>query len=235
MSTKAAFPFGRPFSPDRAGTGDATRALLLGGAIAGPLYIAVGAIEMATRQGYDFRRHPLSILANGDWGWVHSAMMVTTGALTIAGALGARRALASGRGAVWGPRLLALYGAGVLAAGIFRADPALGFPPGTPTDANAVSLPGTLHFVAGGVGFLGLIAASLIFSRRFAANGEWGWAIASATTGVFFFAAFCGIATGSQFGGAVLTALLLAFTAAIVLGWSWITALMLRLLSRATA
>lgn len=48
----------------------------------------------------------------------------------------------------------------------------------------------------------------------------------------FAFAAFCGIAAGSQFGGAVLTAVLLAFTDAIVLGWSWITVLMLRLLSQ---
>jgi hypothetical protein len=40
-------------------------------------------------------------------------------------------ALGTGQGATWAPRLLAAYGVGLVAAGVFRAGPTLGFPPGT--------------------------------------------------------------------------------------------------------
>jgi hypothetical protein len=208
-----------------------TRRLLTCGLVAGPLYIAVGVTEALTREGFDPTRHDLSLLANGDWGWIHIALLVLTGLLTAAGAVGMRRVLRGGRGGTWGPLLVGLYGLGLGGAGVFVADPMGGFPPGTPADTNAVSWHGLLHFVAGGVGFLGLIAACLVFARRFAALGERGWALFSVVTGVYYFAAFFGIATGSQRGGAVLTFVVLAFTAAVVLGWAWISAMAWRLLS----
>lgn len=212
-----------------------TRALLTCGAVAGPLYVAVGAIEMLIRPGFDLRKHSLSLLSNGDWGWIHSSLFVGTGLLTIAGAAGLRRALYPGCGATWGPPLVGLFGLGLLADGFFRADPALGFPPGTPLDATAVSTHGLLHLACGGVGFLGLIAACCVFARRFVAAGERGWAAYSATTGVLFFAAFFGIATGSQQGGATRAFVNLAFTAAVVLGWSWVSAMAARPLIRSCA
>ena len=55
---------------------------LVAGAVAGPLYICIGALEAVLRQGFDIRIHSLSLLANGSAGWIHSAMMVTTGVLT---------------------------------------------------------------------------------------------------------------------------------------------------------
>ena len=61
---------------------------LVAGAVAGPLYICIGALEAVLRQGFDIRIHSLSLLANGSAGWIHSAMMVTTGVLTVIGALG---------------------------------------------------------------------------------------------------------------------------------------------------
>jgi hypothetical protein len=48
--------------------GRATNMLLRCGAIAGPLYLAVGAIQGLVRDGFDFARHPLSVLANGPGG-----------------------------------------------------------------------------------------------------------------------------------------------------------------------
>ena len=65
-----------------------------------------------------------------------------------------KRALGGSRGGTWGPVLVAIYGLGLIGAGIFVADPALGFPPGTPADAHAISGHGLLHFVTGGIGFL---------------------------------------------------------------------------------
>jgi len=178
-----------------------TRALLLAGAIAGPLYLVVGLIEAFTRPGFDITRHDLSLLANGDLGWIHVTLLIVSGLLVIAGAVGMRRGLASGPGRTWGPLLLGVYGIGLIGAGFFSADPALGFPPGTPADAHSVSWHGLLHFVSGGLGFLSLIAGCLVFARRFAGGGERGWAAYSVVTGVAFFLSFVGIAAGPATAG----------------------------------
>jgi hypothetical protein len=204
-----------------------TKKLLTVGIIAGPMYIVVGALEMLLRSGYDIRRHDLSVVANGDWGWIHILMMAVTGLLTIAGAVGLRRALRGQRGGTWGPLLVGLYGFGVTCAAFFTADPTLGFPPGTPADARTVSWHGMLHFMFGGLGFLGLIAGAFVFARRFASKHQRGLAAFSIFTGLFFFvASFTGIAAG---GGSanedpdVLALTVYAFTAAVVVGWSWIS------------
>ena len=207
------------------------RVLLLGGVVAGPLYVLVGAIEMLTRPGFDVTRHDLSLMSNGDWGWVHSSLLILTGLLTCACAVGMRRVLRGSRGGTWGPILLGIYGLGLIGAGFFSADPALGFPPGTPADAHAVSWHGLLHFVSGGIGFLGLIGACFVFARRFATQNPRGWAVYSVATGVIFFAAFVGIAVGSNSVGAITTFVILAFTAAVVLGWAWLSAMAMWLLN----
>jgi hypothetical membrane protein len=207
------------------------RAALACGVVAGPIYIVVGVIEMLTRPGFDPTRHDLSLMSNGDWGWIHIAMLVLTGLLTIAGAVGMRLVLRGSRGGTWGPLLVGVYGLGLIGAGFFTADPALGFPPGTPADAHAVSWHGLLHFVSGGIGFLALIAACFVFARRFAAQRLRGWAVYSVATGVLFFAAFVGIAVGSQAKGPLLTFVILAFSVAVVLGWAWVSAMAARLLA----
>jgi Protein of unknown function (DUF998) len=68
-----------------------TMTLLAAGVVAGPIYVVVGLAEAFTREGFDLTRHSLSLLASGRLGWIHSALLVTTGVLTIAGALGLRR------------------------------------------------------------------------------------------------------------------------------------------------
>ena len=73
-----------------------TRVLLLCGVVAGPLYVIVGVIEMLTRPGFDPTRHDLSLMSNGDWGWIHVSLLILTGLLTIAGAVGMRRVLRGG-------------------------------------------------------------------------------------------------------------------------------------------
>jgi len=210
-------------------TSKVTRALLTCGVIAGPLYIVVGLLEMLTRPGFDPTRHDLSLMANGEWGWIHIALLITSGLLTIAGAVGMRRVLGGSRGGTWGPLLVGLYGVGLIGAGFFVADPALGFPPGTPEDAHAVSWHGLLHFVSGGIGFLCLITACFVFGRRFASLGQPRWSTYSLATGVLYFAAFVGIAVGSNGSGARLTFVILAFTSAVVLGWAWISLMAARL------
>jgi hypothetical protein len=87
-----------------------------------------------------------------------------------------------------------------------------------------------MHFVSGGIGFIGLIAACLVFARRFLALGQKDWAAYSIATGVLFFAAFVGVATGSQPGGSLLVVVTVAFTVAVVMGWAWISLLAARLM-----
>jgi hypothetical membrane protein len=170
-------------------------------------------------------RHDLSLMANGAWGWVHIALLIVTGLLTIGAAIGLWRALHGSIGGTWGPLLIGLYGVGLVGAGIFTADPAFGFPPGTPADYHAVSWHGLLHLVSGSIGFLGLIAGCMVFARRFARRGQRGLAVYSVATGALYLAAFAGIAAGSNGPRAVMTAVILAFTVAVVLGWAWISVL----------
>jgi len=159
--------------------GRATKQLLILGAIAGPFYVGVALLQMAIREGFDIRRHPLSLMSNGELGWIQIANFLITGALVVTGAAGVKQAVRSGRGRTWAPIMLGLYGIGLIGAGIFRSDPALGFPPGTPATNNAISTHGILHFVFGAIGFAGLIAVCLIFARRFSDLGQRGWSMFS--------------------------------------------------------
>jgi hypothetical membrane protein len=187
--------------------------LLALGAAAGPLYVLVSLTEAATRDGFDPTRHAWSMLANGSLGWIHSANLIGSGLLVVLGAIGLRRAIRA-RSA---PALLALYGAGLIAAGVFRADPGRGFPVGTP-EVTPVSWHGMLHFMVGGVGFLGLVAACVVLARRLGAEGSRGLALLSWVTGAVFLAGFVALATT---GGAAWS--LLTFTAAVILASAWIS------------
>src|SRR5262249_21288806 len=154
--------------------------------------------QVVVRPGFDITRHSLSLLANGDLGWIQIANFVVTGALLLAGAVGVKRTLVAGPGRIWAPRMLGLYGLGLIGAGLFGADPALGFPPGTPLENNPISWHGLLHFIVGTIGFAGFIASCFIFARRFKDLGQTGWAADSLIAGVIFLAAFIGIASGSS-------------------------------------
>jgi hypothetical protein len=152
------------------------------------------------------------------------AMLIATGLLTMAGAVGLRQSLTGGPGRSSGPILVGIYGASLVAAGLLTADPAQGFPPGTPAGPPAtISWHGLGHLVAGGIGFLCLIAGCAVFARRFASQGERGWATYSLATGAVFLAGFAGIASGNQVGW-----LNLAFGAAVVTAWVWVSAVCAR-------
>src|SRR5688500_10281666 len=165
-----------------------TRLLLTAGVLAGPLFVIVVAVQMLTREGFDLSRHPISLLSVGDLGWVQMANFVVGGILAFGFAAAVRRSLRAGRGATWGPRLLGAYGIGLIAGGVFAADPALGFPPGTPDGIPAsFSWHGTLHAFAPPLAFLALVASCVALARRFAADGERGWAIYSIATAAVAF------------------------------------------------
>lgn len=193
-----------------------TRSLLGYGIIAGPFFVVVSLAQALTRDGFDVTRHAWSLLSNGDLGWIQITNFVLTGLMTIAGSVGLRRALNPGRGRTWAPLLVGAYGASLIGAGIFTADPAPGFPVGAPA-TTTISWHGMLHFMIGGVGFACLIAACFVLAGRFASAGKAGLAWFSRVTGVVFLAGFVGIASGSQ-GPTVL-----AFVAAVIVVWTWMS------------
>src|SRR6478609_10253656 len=97
-----------------------TRSLLGCGVLAGTVFEASILIQGLTRHGFRLAHDDASLLSNGPLGWIQIATFAVAGAMTIACAVGMRRALASpglagsslagsGFAGRWGPRLIAVY------------------------------------------------------------------------------------------------------------------------------
>jgi hypothetical protein len=198
-----------------------TRALLACGAVAGPIYVMVTLAQALTRDGFDLTQHRFSWLTAGELGFIHQANMLLVGVLTVGLALGARRMLRKGRGAVWGPRLLALFGLAYVVGGLLRADPVAGFPPGTTPELVQTTWQGTIQNASRGASTLLLLAASGVFAAWFAAEGRrgWAWFYAAAIPTVFVALTSVGLALGGN-------PVALAFLAT---PWVWVTALAVHL------
>jgi hypothetical protein len=198
-----------------------TRTLLAGAVVGGPLWAAVSLTQAATRDGYDITRHPLSVLSTGSLGWLQITNFVVAGVLLMAGATGVRQALRGTPGGVWGPRLIRVAGAGMVAAGLLVMDPADGFPVGTPA-----GMPPTMswhsygHMAAGSVTFTTLIAACYVLARHFAKTGRRGSAVAAVVSGTALLAGNGWAGSGGTAGsltlavGAITALIFIAVTAA---------------------
>lgn len=222
--------------PDQAGTkhgqGPAdpvtrhARGLLVCGAVAGPLFVTVVVAQALTRTGFDLTHDAASLLDDGPWGWIQSANFIVTGLLLIAAAAGLRRALRTGPGHKWIPRLLTIAGAGMVGGGVFHPDPSGGFPPGTPRGASAIATwHGVAHMVCGSAAFLALIAVCFVLARRLAARGQRRAAACSRTAGVLCAAGV--ITAGAPHGSLTL------FTG-VSLALLWVATATTRLIQQAT-
>jgi len=196
------------------------RPLLRWGVVAGPFYLAVGLAQAFLRVGFQFARHPLSVLANGPGGWIQTANFALTGAMVVAAAIGLGRALRPvSRATSW---FLGAFGASMLVASMFRADPMDGFPPGTPQGPpTAISTVGMVHFIAGALGFVSLAISCLLAARALSRLGAVarGLARLSLASGVVVLIGF--------FGGAALPigSPVLGIWIAVVVGWAWLATL----------
>ena len=195
-----------------------TKSLLGYGVLAGVVFEAAILVQALTRRGFRIAHDDASLLANGPLGWLQIVTFLLAGAMTVAFAVGARRALAGQAGGKWGPRLIGLYGAGLMAAGLLRADPADGFGPGAPAGKAAhVSWHGDGHLIAASIGFIALIAACFVIARYFSRAGRRGMASYSRITGAVFLAGFAGVTTGSS-----SSAIVLPFYAAVLAAFTWL-------------
>ena len=201
-----------------------TRSLLGYGVLAGTVFESSVLIQGLTRHGFRLAHDDASLLANGPLGWIQVTTFLLAGAMTVAAAVGMGRAMASR----WAPRLVGIYGAGLMAAGVFRADPAEGFGPGAPAGkAVHISWHGYGHLIAASIGFIAVIAACFVVARYFSGQGRRGMAIYSRVTGVVFAAAFAGVTTGSS-----SSAVVLPLYAAVLAVFTWLAIVSVHLYRR---
>jgi uncharacterized protein DUF998 len=201
-----------------------TRRLLGCGVLAGPFYLAVGLGQAFVRDGFDFARHPLSVLANGPGGWIQTVNFVVTGLMVIAAAVGIRRTLGPTSRAL--SVFLGVFGASMIAAAVFPADPMDGFPIGTPNGPpTSISTRGALHFAAGGLGFVSLAVSCFFAARTVSRSSARSLSRLSVLSGVIILLGF--------FGGMAIpnSSPVLGIWIAVVVGWAWL-AVMSRQLSR---
>ncbi len=147
------------------------RSFLVAGSLAGPFFVASSWIQATLRPGFTPAQQPPSALALGDAGWIQAVTFVVAGLGFAVGALGLRRVL-FGRGRV-GALFLVAFGVALVAGGLFRMDPAFGFPPGTPPGVGTgVSWHAAIHGALFPSGLLALTAAGWALSRHYKDQGR---------------------------------------------------------------
>lgn len=168
-------------------TSPLTRSVILCGAIAGPLFLIVLLFQDYGVCGFDPRRHLLSQLSLGEWGWIQVLNFVMAGVLNLFFALGLWREFA-GKGGLAGPLLIGLYGLFLITAGVFTTDPANGFPPGVSPPQHP-SGHGVIHALGGLFAFMSLAAGLTVLACRFLREHRWlsYYCAASAVLMIVFF------------------------------------------------
>src|SRR5262249_34063132 len=177
----------------------------------------------------------VSDLALSDQGWEQIANFIVCGLLCIGFAFGLRRVWRTGTASVWGPLLIAVFGLGLVVAGVFVTDPGRGYPPGAPLKADPQTLPGYMHGINGMVVFSVLTIACFVLARRFAVEpGGHLWARYSRMSGALVLLLFAlGTVSGALDENGVFSAPTgLIQRAQIILAWSWLALTALRLLRR---
>ena len=197
-------------------------AQLLGGALAGPLFVTAFTGIGVARRGYDWRRHPVSSLSIGPQGWQQRTNFIVTGALYSCAAAGLAR---SDRPRAV-PALVAGVGIGLIGSGVFVTDYVGDVVPTERTRA------GLIHDLFGIPVFAGIPIAGLVSATAAARRRDYRWAAYSAGSSAAMVGSFAlmGAAIRGQprFRGksGVFQRI------SIVTGFGWLSALALRGLSR---
>jgi hypothetical protein len=176
-------------------------------AVAGPLWAAVSLAQVATRDGFDLMRHPLSLLSTGSLGWVQIANFVVAGLLMMVGA--------ASLGGKWAPRLVSAAGFGMIAAGLLVMDPGGGFPAGHDEVPTTMTWHAIGHMVAGTVTFTMLIAACYVLAKRATSRGP---AVAAVISGTALLTGWMWAMSGGTAG--TLTLAVGAITAMLYVSWT---------------
>jgi hypothetical membrane protein len=199
-----------------------TRRLLWCGVAAGPLFVVVTTVDALMSEGFDIRRHGISLLSLGDRGWIQVLNFIVAGLLSISFGEGVRRVWVRRPGATAAPVLIWGYGLGLVGTGLFLVDPGAGFPRALDEIPDQLSWHGAVHAAAPPLAFLSLAGVTFVFARRFAADRRRAWALWSVLTGL----AALALIFWPGGGGSVRSAI------AVVLTSTWLTAVAADLIRR---
>ena len=145
--------------------------------------------QVLLRDGFDLSRHPLSLLATGSPGIVQISNFILAGIGVLCLAVAVRRTITEGVGRRWLAPLIAVFGLGLVASGVFVMDPENGFPIGTAEGpAPAMSWHGIAHIVAATTAFSGLAAACIVLTVRMIRRRAVGAAVVNACVALVFLA-----------------------------------------------
>ncbi|WP_082965981.1 DUF998 domain-containing protein [Mycobacterium kubicae] len=216
-------------------------AQILGGVLAGPLFVTSFTAIGAARRGYDWRRYPVSSLAIGPHGWQQRLNFILTGVLYSGAAVALGR---SDRRRI-GPRAVPVLGAaagiGLIGSGVFVTDyvgdPRSEGPDPTRRNSADAAAPGRtragqIHDLCGIPVFAGIPLAGLASAATAVRSGDSRWACYSAASSM--------VMTGSLvvFGAAIkgrpgLRGKSGVFQRiAIAIGLGWLSALSFRALAQ---
>lgn len=189
--------------------------LLLAGVAAAVVFFTVLLSEGARRPGYDPTYHTGSELELGERGWIQRASFLVMGSGVLAFAVGVQQTLETLGGAL----LLAIFGVGLIVAGVFAPDPVRGYPPGAPTEPSArPTRTARIHHVSGPIAFLAVFGACLALLGPLQA----GWQLYTAATAVIGLTMTGWTAVAFQKDAANTG---LVQRGLIVVYWTWIVAL----------
>ena len=203
----------------------ADRRLMSAGGLAGVVFCVVAIYGILTRPGFDLHRHAVSNLSLGEGGWTMVAAFIISGALTLLCALGLSNVLREGRGRRALPVLVGLYGLGLVIAGIFPPPACCGFPAGTPQELQPVMTPSAIaHSIGFMVAFSSLIIACFVAALRLSGTSS----LISLLAGIFMPLLVALGMTNAIAPG-------IAFFVAAVVGWVWLTIVVMMLAGETTA
>jgi len=98
---------------------------------------------------------------------VMSVTLVVFGFLMICFAFGLHKGIIQGKGSIVGPALVAIYGVGQVGDGIFPCAP------GCANPWEIGSFTGMMHNVTSYVGYIAILLAMLVISRRLKKDKDW--------------------------------------------------------------
>lgn len=192
-----------------------TEALLIVGIVTAVAFVVIALIEGDLRPGYSPAYHTISELSLGDRGWIQIANFVQMGLGAEAFAVGVHRNLNSSIAAV----LLAIFGLGSIAAGVFVTDPIRGYPPGASTGPpDKPTWHHKVHEVTGPIQFFAIFLACLTL----AGSLDGFWRLYTVATGVVGLGLTIATAVTYQRGAPKLG---LVQRALVLVYWSWIVLL----------
>jgi Protein of unknown function (DUF998) len=216
------------------------RTQLACGVVAAPIFITAFTAIGAKRNGYDWRREPVSSLGIGGQGWLQRANFGGVGVFYLLAASGLRHCPRRSVGPRSVPTLVAAAGVGLIGSGLFVTDPIGEFATVIPgEDGSDTSIrprpartrEGDLHNLFAIPIFAGLPIAALASAFGAARHGDGRWAGYSACSGVGMMASF--VAFGAAFGpdsrlmgrGGVFQRI------SVACGLGWVTVLSVRVLT----